>query len=213
MLIYILRHGETNANREKRFQGHQDWPLNEDGRALAKLAGAGMRGIHFDYAITSPLLRARETAEIVLRESGNEATPLTFDDRLKEMHCGVCEGVLCDDAGEYTEKLKLFFRNPLRYTPEGFPDGETVKAVCDRTQAMLRDAAKLPYETVLLSTHGCATRAMLNFLYDDPSDFWHGHVPYNCSVNIVETDGTHFRIVEEDKLYYDPALAVDRFKE
>ena len=56
-----------------------------------------------------------------------------------------------------------------------------------------------------------ATRAVMNFLYDDPSDFWQGKIPYNCSVSILEAEGGKIRLLEKDKIYYDPALCVDRY--
>ena len=53
---------------------------------------------------------------------------------------------------------------------------------------------------------------MLNMLYEDPQNYWHGRVPYNCAVNIVDAEKGSIRLIEDDKLYYDPSLAVDRYK-
>ena len=53
---------------------------------------------------------------------------------------------------------------------------------------------------------------MLNFLYDDPSNYWHGHVPYNCAVNIVEAEGGRARLIADDKIYYPEEMIVDRYK-
>ena len=90
MLIYIVRHGETDANKEGVIQGWSENPLNGNGRELAEITGRGMKGIRFDACISSPLIRAKETAEIILRESGN-AVDIVFDDRLKELNFGVFE--------------------------------------------------------------------------------------------------------------------------
>ena len=79
MLIYVVRHGETNANVNGFLQGCTNDPLNENGRKLAIITGQGMKGIKFDYCISSPLDRAKETAEIILRESGNDIS-IVFDD-------------------------------------------------------------------------------------------------------------------------------------
>ncbi|MBR3363533.1 MAG: histidine phosphatase family protein, partial [Solobacterium sp.] len=65
--------------------------------------------------------------------------------------------------------------------------------------------------TVLVSTHGTALRAMLNRLYEDPSDFWHGHVPYNCAVSLVETEDGTMVLKEDDRIFYDQSLIVDRY--
>ena len=66
MRLYIIRHGETPWNTQLRLQGQTDIELNEKGRALAEVTARAMRGIPFDMVITSPLVRARETADIVL---------------------------------------------------------------------------------------------------------------------------------------------------
>ena len=66
MKIYVLRHGETSWNRQRLLQGRSDVELNENGRKLAKETAEGMADIPFDLVFTSPLKRAKETAEIVL---------------------------------------------------------------------------------------------------------------------------------------------------
>ena len=105
----------------------------------------------------------------------------------------------------------LFYTDPFRFA--GFPGGEKIQDVCDRTQAFLKELiARDDGKTYLVATHGCALRAMLNFLYEDPSDYWHGHVPYNCAVTILEAEGGKARIIADDKLYYDRSLAVERYE-
>lgn len=61
MRLYIMRHGETEWNVRRLYQGHSDIPLNENGVALAEITGRGLRDIPFDLAFTSPLRRARQT--------------------------------------------------------------------------------------------------------------------------------------------------------
>ena len=53
---------------------------------------------------------------------------------------------------------------------------------------------------------------MLNFLYEDPDDYWHGHVPYNCCVNIIYVKDGAAALIEEDKIFYDQELVIDRYK-
>ena len=65
MDIYLIRHGETDYNKKKRLQGVTDIPLNAQGIALAEKTAAGLRDISFDRIYTSPLIRARRTAEII----------------------------------------------------------------------------------------------------------------------------------------------------
>ena len=206
MRIYIVRHGETDANKKGYAQGWRDDPLNENGCILAKITGQGMRDIRFDCCISSPLIRARETAGIILRESGN-SVPVSFDDRIKEINFGSFEGMSIRD-----EKALRFLREPV--VDHVFPGGESIKAVMERTQEFLKELiAKDDGRTYLVSTHGCALRAMLNFLYEDPADYWHGHVPYNCCVNVIEVKDGKALLIADDMIYYDQDMAIDRYKD
>ena len=211
MKIYIIRHGETELNKYGLMQGITDEPLNASGREIAEITGRNMRGIRFDACVSSPLIRARETAEIILRESGNGQVPVSFDDRLKEINGGIMEGRKLTDGPMPPEEAVLFHKDAFRFP--GFPGGEDLRQLMSRTQEFLRELArKDDGRTWLVSTHGTALRAMLNFLYEDPSSFWQAHSPYNCAVSIVEAQDGKLRLLEADRLYYDASLAVDRYK-
>jgi len=214
MLLYVIRHGETDANKERRFQGWSDNPLNEKGEELAAVTGRAMKGIHFDGCFSSPLIRARQTAQIVLRESENADIPILTDDRIKEIGMGEWEGKRFrnDPQGVSEEEAKQFFNKPFDFP--GFPGGENARQVCERTQDFLWElAARDDNGVYLISLHGFAMRAMLNCLYEDPSDFWQQHVPLNCEVNILEAAGGRIRFVEKNKVYYDASDCVDRYRE
>lgn len=207
MKIYILRHGETVLNSKGIMQGRLDEQLNENGRSLAEMTGKAMKGIHFDYCISSPLKRSKETAEIILRESENDI-PFSIDDRIIEIDFGDKEGKKVAEMGDEFGK---FFMDPFHFA--GFPNGETIQDVCNRTQDFLKELiAKDDGKTYLISTHGCAMRGMVNYLMDEPEDYWLGHAPYNCSFTIIEAEGGEARIIDIDKVYYDPSLIVDHFK-
>lgn len=68
MILYIVRHGQTKWNVQKRLQGASDTDLNENGIALAKVTGEALKEVPFSCCFTSPLKRARDTAELVLGE-------------------------------------------------------------------------------------------------------------------------------------------------
>ena len=68
MLLYIVRHGETDWNKAGKVQGRTDIPLNERGRYLAEATAEGMKDVRIDFCYTSPLIRAKETAQIILGE-------------------------------------------------------------------------------------------------------------------------------------------------
>lgn len=88
-MLYIMRHGRTVWNMEHKLQGKTDVPLSEAGRPVVEQAAAACRDTHIDVCYCSPLIRAMETAEIVLR--GREI-PIITDVRLEEMGFGICEG-------------------------------------------------------------------------------------------------------------------------
>ena len=97
--LYFVRHGETDWNRAQRYQGQKDIPLNAlgrsqavgNGRTLVGTLGAAAAAI--DY-VASPLLRARETMELMRAELGLPALGYRTDDRLREIHYGYWEGEL-----------------------------------------------------------------------------------------------------------------------
>ena len=210
MLLYIIRHGETDCNKSGVIQGRGDTELNEAGIRLAKISGRNMNGIRFDRCISSPLKRAQETARIVLEESGNGQVPVETDERLIEVDAGDYEWRHLDDGTLSREEANTFFKDTAKFP--GCPNGETLEEVKQRTKEFLDEMCRISDDrTYLIGTHGCAVRALLNSLYENPDDFWHGHVPYNCAVNIVEIKDGKARLIADDKLYYDPAEAVDRF--
>ena len=212
MRIYIVRHGETEANAEGSLQGWSDYELNENGIALAEVTGRGLQGVHFDACISSPLVRAKRTAEIVLEYSGNADAPVSCDDRIKEIHMGEWEGkkVRPGECEVDEQLMKVFFTDPFHFP--GAPGGETAQDVCRRTQAFLNElAGKDDGKTYLVATHGFALRAMLNPFYEDPSDFWQGHIPPNCSVNVLDVKEGKIRLTEKDRIFYNPESVVDHY--
>lgn len=207
MRFYILRHGETALNTKRVMQGRLDEPLDEKGKELAVITGRAMKNIRFDRCISSPLKRASQTAEIILRESGNDLL-IGYDDRLSEIDFGEMKGKSLSDMGEAG---RLFFSDP--FSCPRFPRGESVSDVCLRTQSLLRELiGKDDGKTYLLSTHGCAARAIVNFLFPDPDDFWRGHAPYNCSFTVVDAEKGRAVLTELDRVYYDKSLIVDHYK-
>lgn len=211
MKIYVIRHGETNANKDGVLQGASNWPLNEDGVKLAKLTGENMKGIKFDACFSSPLDRAKQTAELVLKHSGNNIN-IIFDKRIEELNMGIYEGKKIKPNELEVPILKILLFKWNAFFCGRFKGGETIKELCKRTQELLNEVSKMDYENVLISTHGCAMRAMLNKLYDNKLNFWQGKVPYNCAVNIIEVKDGKMKLIEKDKVFYDEKYIVDRYK-
>ncbi len=211
MRLYIIRHGETNWNVEGRLQGQADTELNENGTHLAEVTAKAMREIPLDLGITSPLKRAYRTAEIVL---GDRKVPLIEDKRISEIDFGCWEGLGCRKSNFElpTDHFDDFYLHPLEF--QGAEDGETILQVCERTADFLKDLIANPEyqnKNILIASHGCAIRALLHSIYEDKTDFWHGRVPANCAVNIVDVVDGKPVLVEEDKIYYSKEDCVDLY--
>ena len=98
MKIYVVRHGETIWNAESRVQGVKDIDLNDNGRAEAYELQGLVKELDIDVVLSSPLRRAKETAEILV----NDALPVTVDSRLIERFWGQNEGKLLGDIDTHT---------------------------------------------------------------------------------------------------------------
>ena len=201
MLIYIVRHGLTEWNKLKKLQGAADVPLAKEGILLAEKTGETLKDVKFDICFTSPLSRARQTAECVL---GDRNVPIIPDKRIQEINFGDLEGDRVRDAeGNYIDpQVEIFFRDPVNFKrPE---NGEDIFDVIARTKDFWEEKTSDPFladKTVLVASHGCAVRALLQNIYHDPENFWHGCVPPNCCVNLVEVKNGKTVLLEEDKVY------------
>ena len=208
-LLYIIRHGETDYNVRGLLQGQLNIPLNQNGELVAVLTAKALQDVKFDRVITSPLLRAYRTAELVRAGNRVSDAPIETDDRSKEFAFGEWEGRPCrptDD--EEMAALNDFFYRPLQYC--GAPGGESTAQVLARTGEFLKEVANDPRnngKTILISTHGGAMRALLNALYEDKEDFWHGGVPDNCAINILSAVDGKLSFLAEDAVFYDRTLS------
>lgn len=207
MRLYLIRHGETDLNKQKILQGRSDYALNDYGRRLARLTGQKLKNVKFDVAYTSPLSRAKETAEILLRENQVSNPVLVEEERIQEISFGDFEGK-CYGRENFNipdETFLNFFENPSEYhTP---PGGESLEDVMVRTgafwQELLRDEGNKE-KTVLLSTHGCALKAILANIRQTPvAEFWGEGVHKNCAVSIVDVINGSAVVTEDGKLFYE----------
>jgi len=151
----MVRHGETDWNRENRFQGHADPPLNDAGRAQAQELAERLDGEPVAVAYTSPLRRAHETAEIVCHRLGIE---LHSSASLMEVDVGSWSGLT---RGEVEALFPDGYRRWLDYG-HGWDDGESYDELGERVVSGLLDiAARHPEELVLAVTHGGPIRSAL----------------------------------------------------
>lgn len=197
MKIYLIRHGETELNKQRRLQGQSDILLNDNGRRLAEITGRALSNVPFDYVFSSPLKRAYETAELMV---GNRNIPIVTDVRIQEIGFGEYEG-LCFHPDSYNipdKEFLDFFRAPERYVVP--PGGESFKEVIARTGEFwqeITEAEEYFDKTILISTHGCALKAILANIRQTPiEEFWGDGVHKNCAVTIIDKRGNNYDIAE-----------------
>jgi len=172
--ILLVRHGETQWNREKRFQGQIDVPLNENGKRQGQQAAEFLKEIPLRYAVTSPLLRPKETAEIILQYHPN--VTLEFEDDLKEISHGLWEGKFEEEiAAEYPGMLEQWQLSPETVQ---MPEGENLQDVWDRAIAawnqIVDTAANRPEPGItMVVAHDAINKAILCHVAGlGPESFW-----------------------------------------
>ena len=127
-MLYIMRHGKTDWNALHKLQGRTDIPLNEEGRLMALKAHEEYKSWNIDVCYCSPLIRAVETAQIVLK---NRGIPIITDERLVEMSFGDYEGI--ENSFKIPDcPINLIFRKPEEYI-ESIGGAETFAELFART--------------------------------------------------------------------------------
>ena len=178
-MLYIIRHGITDWNVLKKLQGQNDIPLNEDGRALARKARDEYKDIHFDICYSSPLIRAKETADILLE---GRDIPIITDDRLKEMSFGEYEGVE-NSFGTPECPINVFFLDPENYTAD--KGAESVEHLFERTGSFLREVVYPKLEEgkdIVIVGHGAMNSSIICQVLNKPvKDFWSAGIE-NCKL-------------------------------
>jgi broad specificity phosphatase PhoE len=166
--ILLARHGETDWNREGRWQGWADPPLNETGRGQARTLAEQLRETPFDAVYASDLKRAHETAVILAEPHG---VPVVADPALREIDIGSWSGLT---RAEIDER----FPNGER------PDGETREQHAERVLAAVERIARANLgRRILIVAHGGVVRALHDVISEEPY-----HPVANCAVLEI-----HFR--------------------
>ena len=155
-MIYYVRHGETDFNLFNVSQGQLNTSLNKTGLQQAKEVAEKLKDYSFDYAVSSPLNRATQTAEYILAYHNLE---LHTDDRLKEVAKGDLEGTK-NPQWKYDE----FFKDPHKF------NGETDLDVYNRVSSFLKDLEKYKGKNILIVGHGEVLKYLRNILSKNEED-------------------------------------------
>jgi uncharacterized phosphatase len=150
--IYFIRHGLSEMNIASKLSGAgSDTPLAPEGKTQAKAAGMAAKDLGIDYIISSPLIRAHDTAKIIAEEIGYPINKIELNSLLLERHFGPLEGT------PWTPDLNL----------DGISDVETRESVLERAQLTLEHLRTLDAENILVASHGTFGRALRYILAPD----------------------------------------------
>ena len=168
--IILIRHGETNWNKEGRFQGQIDIPLNEKGKEQASKASQYLKEIEFTKAFSSSMKRPYETAKIILKNNNIQIEKI---ESLVEISHGLWEGKLEEEIKQkWPEMLKNWHEKPESVT---MPEGESIKQVSDRAISAWNHIRNSQQEndTTLLVAHDAVNKTLLcHILGLSYSDIW-----------------------------------------
>lgn len=183
--LLLVRHGETEWNRKGQFQGQIDIPLNDNGRSQARKAAEFLKDVPLDFAITSPMARPRETAEIILQHHPN--LDLQFEDNFREISHGLWEGKFeAEIETNYPGLLKQWKTAPETVQ---MPEGENLNQVAERVakgwQNLIDNHDSQPL-TGLVVAHDAVNKALLcQLLGLSPEHFWN-FKQGNGSVTVID---------------------------
>lgn len=185
-MIYIIRHGKTELNKANVFQGRSNYPLNDEGKKQAEEAAEMLKGIEFSYVFSSPLVRAVQTAEIIV-PNGN----IKIDERLIEMDYGQYEGATLQNM---PDELRTFFNDFIHNpAPQGM---EPLQDVVKRTGEFIEEISALD-GNILISTHAIAMKGILEYLTPDSNgSYWAKYIG-NCAVYAADNQDRHISIPME----------------
>lgn len=204
--LVLIRHGQSEWNKENRFTGWKDVDLSEQGRAEAKIAGQLLKaeGFTFDEAYTSVLKRAIRTLDIILDEMDLMWIPVTKTWLLNERHYGALQGLnKAETAAQYGEEQVLIWRRSYdtlptlleetderwlgkdpRYAgiePGKFPKAEALKETVERVvpyyETEIMPKIKIG-KRILIAAHGNSLRALVKYLdFMSDEDIVHYNIP------------------------------------
>jgi len=176
--FWLVRHGQTDWNVQRRYQGHTDIPLNSLGRAQAQALAAELNGCQIAAIYSSDLSRALETAAILAQHTGATVTP---DRRLREISMGAWEGrTLAEVNKELPDgSAGLAYKEAHSRAP----GGESLAEVAERVRAFADEVAEShPGQIVLVVMHGLSLAALRCLAVGLPLAEARDMVPENCSI-------------------------------
>jgi alpha-ribazole phosphatase len=168
MKLILVRHGETDSNVARRFQGHSDTPLNSTGSLQAERVAQALAGQPVEWVVSSDLQRAQDTAAAIASVCH---VPMFTNACWREMNFGRWEGLTYPEIMEQDAELfQEWSENPMTISP---PGGETLAAVEQRVKLAWQEIEQSKVEKTVLVAHGGSLQLLLCHLLDlPPTAYW-----------------------------------------
>jgi phosphoserine phosphatase len=194
MKVYLVRHGKTEWNRDKKFQGQKNSPLLEEGKEQARLLGCRLEEKCFRSCYCSPLERTRETARLL-----NLKGDFTPDKAFMEINLGSLEGEAFGDIRpEIKPVVDQFWHSPHTFDKKltGGEDFEDIRLrAVSRIEQLVREHEE--EDEIIIVSHGALLLSVLNH-YEGRvlEDFWEAPMLQPASLTILRFEEGLFREVE-----------------
>lgn len=194
MNVYLIRHGKTEWNKAKRFQGQKNSPLIEEGKKQVRELGRKLKDHDFAHCYCSPLGRTRETAGLL-----NLKKEFIHEDSFKEIDLGVLEGETFDKIEPHLmEIIDSFWKAPHLFEGK-LTGGEDFQEVQKRSVGRLEELIKEHGEEdqILIVSHGALIKGVINHYLNKPlNEYWAPPFPKPASLAILTFKGGRFTEVE-----------------
>lgn len=177
MKLILVRHGETEENKKKIWQGQTEGTLSEEGEGQVKKLTKRLEKEKIDAIYCSDLQRTRNTIKPFLE---NKNIPVKYAKELRERKLGVLEGATTEKIGEYMETHEVDFEN------SNFETGETGTEMRNRLIKFYKEITKKhENDTVLFVTHGGAVAHLMIHLFNHPIDMFLEFIPDNAGITEI----------------------------
>lgn len=182
MRFYFVRHGETDWNKHRMFQGHTDIPLNENGKKQVQWAAQYLSDKKIEAVYTSDLARAHETAQII---AGAHGLKPIKDDRLREVNFGEWEGLSFNEiSAKHKEALDAWLDDIIGTQ---LPGGGKIEDVLRNLVSFINDMISINYQELVVATHGGVIKTLIWHVNEGSVVLWEQEI-FLGSITILDYD-------------------------
>lgn len=181
-MIYLVRHGESEANIQKRYSGITNVNLSLKGQMQAKLAGHNLKTEKISYIYSSPLNRTKETAKIISKEINFRESKIIIEDSLIEVNFGLFENKTWDELIiSHKEETEKWILEKHRYK---FPEGEGYEDIINRISDFIDN---VPDNSLIVTHFGVIQSILLYLEIANDENLWE-FVISNCDILVLNNN-------------------------